>query len=58
MPHQGRHPDVYHDFVLDEMQKIDSIAQGDRDVFLSLFEDRVRNVVRNNPDMLYLEGWK
>lgn len=58
LPHQGRHPDVYHDFVLDEMQKIDSIAQGDRDVFLSLFEDRVRNVVRNNPDMLYLEGWK
>ncbi len=58
LPHQGRHPDVYHEFVLNEMQKIDAIAQGDKDIFLNLYEDRVKNVVRNNPDMLYLDGWK
>lgn len=58
LPHQGRHPNVYHDFVLDEMKQIDNIAQGDKDVFLELYENNVKSVVRNNPDMLYLTGWK
>ena len=26
LPHQGRHPNAYHDFILDEMKNIDNIA--------------------------------
>ena len=28
LPHQGRHPNAYHDFILDEMKNIDNIATG------------------------------
>lgn len=30
LPHQGRHPNAYHDFILDEMKNIDNIANGDK----------------------------
>ncbi|WP_082223799.1 AHH domain-containing protein [Lachnobacterium bovis] len=33
MPHQGRHPSEYHDYVLDRMCQYDIVAQGDKDVF-------------------------
>ncbi len=58
LPHQGRHPDEYHAFVLEQMQAIDHAAQGDVRKFLSLFERNVKKVVRNNPGMLYSEYWQ
>lgn len=53
LPHQGRHPNSYHEFVLERMREIDNAAQGDVKVFLRLFETKVKKVVRDNPDMLY-----
>lgn len=57
LPHQGRHPNDYHEFILDEMTQIDQIAQGNKEVFLDLFEENVKSVIRENPDMLYKKFW-
>lgn len=57
MPHQGRHPNAYHDWILEELQNIDEIANGNRDVFLQMFED-VKNIVKENPDMLRKAFWE
>ncbi|HHS6528660.1 TPA: AHH domain-containing protein, partial [Campylobacter jejuni] len=29
MPHRGRHPNEYHEYILEKMSKIDKIARGD-----------------------------
>lgn len=55
LPHQGRHPNEYHDFVLDEMI---NIANGNKDIFLELCKSEVKSVIRENPDMLYSDYWK
>lgn len=55
--HQGRHPYDYHEFVLGEMSEIDNIANGNKEVFLDLFEENVKSVIRENPDMLYKNYW-
>ena len=57
MPHQGRHPYAYHDYVLDNMQKFDRIANGDKTKFLKLY-DQMKQKIINNPDMLYKDYWK
>lgn len=57
LPHQGRHPNAYHDFVYEQLQEIDAIAQGDKEIFLELYEQQVKSVIRNNPDMLYKDYW-
>ena len=54
MPHQGRHPYAYHDYVLDNMQKFDRIANGDKTKFLKLY-DQMKQKIINNPEMLYKE---
>ncbi|MDO4304978.1 MAG: AHH domain-containing protein, partial [Bacillota bacterium] len=58
LPHQGRHPNAYHDFVLDEMRNIDNIANGNKDIFLDLYESEIKSIIRDNPDMLYSNYWK
>ena len=57
LPHQGRHPNAYHEYVLDSMKQFDDIAQGDKGIFLKLF-DNLKNNVKSNPDMLYKDYWK
>lgn len=57
LPHQGKHPSVYHEYVLDLMEQIDQIAQGDKKVFLQLYEELVKDTIRKNPKMLYSEYW-
>ena len=52
LPHQGRHPNAYHEYVLDSMKQFDNIAQRDKDIFLKLFDNLKKNV-KSNPDMLY-----
>jgi autotransporter-associated beta strand protein len=52
----GTHPEAYHDWVLEQLQAIDETAKGNVDVFLKLFETRVKQVVRNNPSMLLHDG--
>lgn len=58
LPHQGRHPNKYHDFILRQMGKIDDIAKGNTDIFLDLFETQVKSKIRDNPEMLYSRYWK
>jgi hypothetical protein len=57
MQHQGRHPNAYHDYMLNEIKRIDSIAKGDTNKFLKLFES-VKNEVLKNPDMLTKSFWE
>lgn len=57
MPHQGRHPYAYHDYVLDNMQKFDRIANGDKIKFLKLY-DQMKQKIITNPEMLYRDYWK
>ena len=58
LPHQGRHPNAYHDFVLDEMRNIDNIANGNKDIFLDLYVSEIKSIIRDNLDMLYSNYWK
>jgi len=52
-----RHPNAYHDYILNEIKRIDSIAKGDTNIFLKLFES-VKNEVLKNPDMLTKSFWE
>ena len=58
LPHQGRHPNAYHEFVLTEMKNADKLAQGNNDIFLDLYESEIKSIIRENPDMLYSDYWK
>lgn len=40
------------------MRNIDSIANGNKYIFLELYESEIKNVIRENPDMLYSKYWK
>ncbi|WP_019240853.1 MULTISPECIES: T7SS effector LXG polymorphic toxin [Bacillus] len=57
LPHQGRHPNAYHDYVLGKLSTYDRLAKGDREKFLKLYEG-LKQEVRDNPDMLYKEYWR
>jgi hypothetical protein len=57
MPHQGRHPNAYHEYVLENLKQFDEIAKGDKDKFLKLF-DKLKQEIINNPEMLYKDYWK
>ena len=57
MPHLGRHPNKYHNFVLKQMYEISKIAGNNREIFLRLYERNVKMPIRNNPDMLYKKYW-
>ena len=58
LPHQGRHPNKYHDFVLDGMNRASNEAGSDTSKFLELFDKYVKEPVRNNPDLLKKVGWE
>lgn len=55
---QGRHSNAYHEWVLSEMDVIDKIAQGNKDIFLDLFEQNIKSKVINNPGVSYFDYWK
>lgn len=54
--YQGRHPNAYHEYVLDRINEYDAIARGNKEIFIELFEG-LKKEVRENPDMLYKEYW-
>ena len=58
MEHEGRHPDEYHDFVLDGMREAQREAGANKEEFLRLYEKYVKEPVRNNPDLLRKSGWR
>ncbi|WP_294272263.1 RHS repeat-associated core domain-containing protein, partial [uncultured Chryseobacterium sp.] len=58
MPHLGRHPNNYHTFVLEEMQKAAKASGGSQAKFLELFNKNVKQPVLKNPELLRKSGWK
>lgn len=58
LPHQGRHARQYHEFILGKLREIDSIAEGDKDKFLELYEEMVVRVVSKTPAMMYSDYYK
>lgn len=54
----GRHPNEYHDFVLQTMYLIDTEAAGDTQKFLNLFDIYIKQVVLDNPELLRKSGWR
>jgi RHS repeat-associated protein len=57
LPHLGRHPNAYHNFVLDGMQKARAGAGGSQAEFLNLFNQYVKQPVIQNPGLLRKSGW-
>jgi len=58
IPHQGRHPNEYHEFVQRGMTRAAREAGMNKKKFLELFERYVKQPVRDNPDLLRKAGWK
>ena len=58
LPHQGRHPHEYHEFVLDGMERAAQEASGRLEIFLDLFNKYVKEPVINNPNLLRKSGWE
>jgi RHS repeat-associated protein len=58
MPHRGRHPTVYHEWVLRNMERISLEVGDDTQRFLEMFERDVKQVVLQNPGLLRKSGWQ
>jgi len=58
LPHRGRHPYKYHDWVLKRMRIASKKAGKDQEKFLNLFEKDIKAKVRKNPELLRKSGWK
>lgn len=58
LPHLGRHPNAYHNFVLQGMQRAAAEAGGNTEKFLELYELYVKQPIRSNPALLRAAGWK
>ena len=56
LPHQGRHPDKYHEYILENLKKFDRIAKGDKKIFMKLY-DNLKKIIKENPEMLYKKYW-
>ncbi len=51
--HMGRHTDNYHKYMLKQIQNFDEIANGNKEVFLNLFEG-LKDVVSTNQWIMYM----
>jgi len=58
MPHQGRHPNKYHEWVLNQMRTIDATPNMNQQLFIKQFNLNVRQPVLANPFMLRKKYWK
>ena len=58
LPHRGRHPNEYHEFVLEGMRRAAKEAGPNKSKFLELFEKYVKEPVRKNPQMLRKDYWR
>ena len=58
LPHRGRHPYKYHDWVLKRMRIASKKAGKDQEKFLNLFEKDIKAEVRKNPELLRKSGWE
>ena len=57
LPHQGRHPNDYHQWVLDNMTMIDKMPNMNSILFQQQFKINVIRPILNNPNMLYKNYW-
>lgn len=57
LPHQGRHPNAYHEWVLEQMMRASRDAGHDGEKFKRYFDEYVKQPVRKNPIMLRRDGW-
>lgn len=57
MPHKGRHPNAYHEYIIQNIREFDKISNGNSDVFLGLF-NKMKNNIINTPDILTKKFWK
>lgn len=57
IPHVGPHCDLYHDWIFLNLENIDYIAQGNREIFEELFETNIRDVIRKDPLIIHRDGW-
>ena len=51
--HVGRHTNNYHEYMLKQIQSFDKIANGNKDIFLNLF-DGLKTVISTNQWMMYM----
>ncbi|MBI2832762.1 MAG: hypothetical protein HYX79_10950 [Chloroflexi bacterium] len=58
IPQNGRHPDVYHKWVNEQLKIIDKQANGDPEKFLKLFDENIKTPLQNNPEMIFKEFWE
>ena len=58
MPHIGRHPNEYHQWVLEQMQTISNTPGINQQLFIQQFNNQVINPVLQNPLMLNKIYWK
>ena len=57
LPHQGRHPNEYHDYVLKNMRVIDKVARGNKTIFKGGYTI-LKWTINTNPEMLYKNFWR
>lgn len=57
LPHIGRHPNEYHNWVLEQMKTIDAIPNMNQQNFINQFNIRIIQPIKNNPDILYKKYW-
>ena len=58
LPHRGRHPNNYHQWVLENIREINKMSNMNQTEFIRLFQEKVIIPVSNNPDMLYKRYWE
>jgi RHS repeat-associated protein len=58
LPQNGRHPEKYNKYVLENMKRAATKAGASVKKFLNYFEKYVKEPVRNNPDLLQSSGWE
>jgi hypothetical protein len=56
LPHLGRHPNAHHQFMFNEIIRIDSVSGGNTSMFLKEFGSLKQTII-NNPDMLKKSFW-
>jgi filamentous hemagglutinin family protein len=57
MEHCGRHATKYHEWALEQVDKIAKQAKGNTEKFLELFEKNIAAKVKAKPEMLKKEYW-
>jgi len=58
IPHKSKHAEQYHEWVYNELVRIDKIAKGDKDMFLELFDTEIKQKVIDNPWVVRKDWWE